>query len=210
MYDAVLRTLVGLAFVAAGCYCSARPRLVAAAILVVASLLGSGGAWPAAAALGASLAAVLLDEDGPALGAVTGLALGQGALRLDWPSVTGVSTLLGLTAFLVVAVPALGHVHRQTRRLVVVGTVVVLGAVCVLGLLWGATALTVRNDLSTAVDHANAGLDAARAGDTDIAAQRLDEARRVVRAGTGPTRCVVGATDPRRSGSRAERAPRCG
>ena len=47
VYDAVLRVLVGLAFVAAGCYCSARPRLVAAAVLVVASLLGSGGAWPA-------------------------------------------------------------------------------------------------------------------------------------------------------------------
>jgi hypothetical protein len=176
-YDAVLRVLVGLAFVAAGCYCSAGARLAAAAILVVPSLLGSGDAWPAAAALGASLAAVVLDDDGPALGALTGLALGQGALRLDWPSVTGVSALLGLTAFVVVAVPALAHVHRRTRRLIVVGALAVVGVVLVLGVVWGATALTVRNDLSMAVDQANAGLDAARSGDTDLAAERLDAAR---------------------------------
>ena len=177
VYDAVLRVLAGLAFVAAGCYCSARPRLVAAAILTVASLLGSGGGWPAAAALGISLAAILLDEDGPALGAVTGLALGQGALRLDWPSVTGVSALVGLAAFLVVAIPALAHVHRRTRRLIVVGSLVAIGLAMVFGVLWAGTALTVRNDLSRAVDTANAGLDAARAGDTDVAAARLDEAR---------------------------------
>jgi hypothetical protein len=176
-YDAVLRVLAGLAFVAAGCYCSARPRLISAAVLMVASLLGSGGAWPAAAALGISLAAVLLDEDGPALGAVTGLALGQGALRLDWPSTTGVSALVGVAAFLVLAVPALGHVHRRTRRLIVVGSLLAVGLAFVLGALWGATALTVRNDLSRAVDVANSGLDAARAGDTDVAAARLDEAR---------------------------------
>ena len=176
IYDAVLRVLAGLAFVAAGCYCSARPRLVSAAVLVVASLLGSGGAWPAAAALGISLAAVLLDEDGPALGAVTGLALGQGALRLDWPSVTGVSALLGIAAFLVIGIPALAHVHRRTRRLIVVGGVVAVGAAFVLGVLWAGTALTVRNDLSRAVDAANAGLDAARSGDTELAATRLDEA----------------------------------
>ena len=176
-YDAVLRVIAGLAFVAAGCYCSARPRLVAAALLAVASLLGSGGAWPAVAALGASFAAVLLDEDGPALGAVIGLAIGQGALRLDWPSATGVSALIGVVAFLVVAVPALGHVHRRTRRLLVVGTFLLLGVVFVFGALWGATAVTVRNDLSRAVDTANAGLDAARAGDTDIAAQQFDDAQ---------------------------------
>src|SRR4051794_18286125 len=176
-YDAVLRVLVGLAFVAAGCYCSARPRLASAAIVVVASLLGSGGAWPAAAALGMSLAAVLLDEDGPALGAVTGLAIGQGALRLDWPSTTGASALLGVAALLVLAIPALAHVHRRTRRLIVVGSVVAVGMAFVFGVLWAGTALTVRNDLSRAVDSANAGLDAARSGDTDVAAARLDDAR---------------------------------
>jgi hypothetical protein len=176
VYDAVLRVLAGLAFVAAGCYCSSRARLISAAVLAIASLLGSGGAWPAAAALGISLAAVLLEEDGPALGAVTGLALGQGALRLDWPSVTGVSALIGVVAFLVIAVPALAHVHRRTRRVIVVGTVVLIGVAFVLGVIWGGTALTVRNDLSRAVDAANAGLDAARAGDTELAASHLDEA----------------------------------
>lgn len=176
-YDAVLRVLLGLAFVGAGCYCPPRPRLAAAAVLAAAALLGAGDAWPAAVALGVSLALVVLDTDGPAVGAVVGLALGQAALRLDWPSTTGLSVLLGVAVFLVVAIPALGHFHRRTRRILVITGVLAAGCVVVFGALWGITVVSVRNDLSRAVDAANAGLDAARSGETEVAAQHLDEAR---------------------------------
>ena len=161
-YDDALRVVTGVAFVAAGCYCPPRPRLAAAAILAVASLLGSGDAWPASVALGMALASVAIDTDGPALGAVVGLALGQAALRLDWPATTGASLLVGSAAFLVVAIPALLHVHRRTRRKLTVAGVIVAGAVIVVGGLWGVAALSVRDDLGRAVDLANAGLDAAQ------------------------------------------------
>lgn len=176
-YDALLRVLVGLAFVGAGCYCPPRPRLVAAALLAAAALLGTGDAWPAAVAFGVALAVVVLDTDGPAVGSVVGLALGQGALRLDWPSTTGLSLLIGVVVFLVVAVPALGHLHRRSRRWLVVAGVVAVGFAAVFGVLWGVTVVSVRSDLNRAVDAANAGLDAARSGDTAAAADHLDEAR---------------------------------
>ena len=176
-YDAVLRVLVGLAFVGAGCYCPARPRLVASAILAAAALLGTGDAWSAAVAFGLSLALVVLEFDGPAVGSVVGLALGQAALRLDWPSTNGFSLVIGLVAFLVVALPALGHFHLRTRRWLVVMGMVVLGLVAVFGVLWGITVVSVRHDLDRAVDAANAGLDAARSGETEVAAQHLDEAQ---------------------------------
>lgn len=176
-YDGVLRVLGGLAFVAAGCYATATPRLVAAAVLAAASLLGSGDAWPAVAALGASLALVVLETDGAAVGAAIGLGSGQGALRLDWPEATGATLAVGALAFVIIGVPALAHVHRRTRRVLVSVGAVVAAAVAVVGVAWAVAALSVRDDLSRAVDVANAGLDAARAGDTDTAAAHFDAAK---------------------------------
>ena len=117
------------------------------------------------------------DTDGPALGAVVGLALGQAALRLDWPATTGVSLLVGSAAFLVVAIPALLHVHRRTRRKLTVAGVIAAGAVVIVGGLWGAAALSVRDDLSRAWSTWPTPASTPRAGDTVVAAKRFDQAR---------------------------------
>lgn len=177
-YDAGVRVLVGVGFVAAGCYSTAKPRLAASALVVVASLLGSGAAWPVSVAFGASLALVLLRTDGPAIGALVGLALGQAALRLDWPEATAMSLLLGLVAFAVVVGSALAHVHGRTRRRVAVGAIGVGVLLAAVGGAWALAALSVRGELTDAVEVARRGLDAAREGRTAAAARRFAEARR--------------------------------
>lgn len=178
-YDALLRSATGVAFVAAGCAASARPRLVASTVLALAALAGGGGAWPAAVAWGASLALVLLATDGAAIGALVGLALGQAALRLDWPDATGATLVLGAGAFVIVAASALAHVHRRTRRRAA-GVAVVIGVVLVcVGGVWAVTTWSVRDDLNRAVDTAREGLDAARAGNSRMAARRFDRAARL-------------------------------
>lgn len=176
-YDAVLRALTGVAFVVTGCYATARPRLLAASLLSAASLLGAGDAWVATLGLGASLALVVLEVDGSAVGAVIGLTLGQAALRLDWPQVSGGTLAIGIAAFAVLAWSALDHVHRRTRRAVLVGGGILAAIVVVLGGLWGAAAATVRADLNAAVASAEAGLEASREGDTATAAAHFEDAR---------------------------------
>ena len=175
-YDACLRVAVGLAFVLASSYCTAGPRLAAAALLLVGSIAGSGGAWPAAAAFGGSLALVLVATDGPAVGAVLGLALGQAALRQTWPATIGATAAIGTAALAILAIGALPRFRRSTRRVVWwIAAAVAVAAFLAIG-AWAVALVSVRGDLTRAVDVANSGLDAARGGDTTTAAARLDEA----------------------------------
>jgi hypothetical protein len=175
--DAVLRTLFGIGCVIAAATAGPRARLVASIVVAVPPCFGTGGGVPAMLAAGAALATVALGIDGAVLGAAIGLGVGQAALRLGWPHTTGLTALLALLALLALVVPALRSVPSRARRRLVV-PVVVLGALAVV--IVGAYAtlvLIARGNVNEGIDAANAGLAAARHGDTVLAAQDFDHAR---------------------------------
>ncbi len=156
-----------------------KPRLAASLVVVVSALLGSGasGAIPAALALGVSVAVLATGVDGAVLAAAVGLGVGQAALRLEWPSTTGLTALLALVALVVLAVPALLDAPTRGRRRLGVAFGAV-GAVAIV--LVGAYAVLVvmaKGDIDNGVDAANAGLEQARLGHTVRAAREFDVAR---------------------------------
>jgi hypothetical protein len=112
------------------------------------------------------------------LGAVVGLGVGQAALRLGWPDTTALTALLALVALLALLVGALEATPRRARRRLVIPVLALGALVFVVVAAYAALVLVARGSVNEGIDSANAGLEAARHGDTVRAAQEFDEARR--------------------------------
>jgi hypothetical protein len=175
--DVILEAAFGAAFVLAAATAGPRVRLVAAVIVAIPPLFATGGDLPAMLAFGAALATIAVGTDGAVLGAAVGLAVGQAALRLGWPHTTGLSALFAGVAFLVLVVAALGATPRRSRRRLVVPVAIVGGAVVLVVGVYAVMVLVARGDVNQGIDAANAGLAAARQGDTVLAAKEFDQAR---------------------------------
>jgi hypothetical protein len=174
--DAVLRGLFGALCVVAAANTSPWPRLVAAVLVAVPPLFAEGGGIPSMLALGVAVASLVIAVDGAVLGAAVGLGVGQAALRLGWPHTVGLSALIALAALLVLLIPALGALPRWARRRLVI-PLAILGGLVVLAVgVYAALVVTARNDVNAGIDAANAGLAAARNGDTVEAAKLFDQA----------------------------------
>jgi hypothetical protein len=175
--DAILKAAFGAALVLAAATAGPRVRLVAAVVVAIPPLFGAGGDLPAMLAVGAALATVALGADGAVLGAAVGLGIGQAALRLGWPHVTGLTALFALVAFLVLVVAAFDATPRTSRRRLVIPVAVVGGAVVLVVGVYAVLVLVARGNVDQGIDAANAGLVAARHGDTVLAAHEFDQAR---------------------------------
>lgn len=175
--DLVLRALLGAGFVLAAATAPPRWRLVAAVLVAVPPFLGDGGGIPALLALGAAIATVLLAVDGATLGALIGLGIGQAALRLGWPHTTGLTALLALLALLALALPAISLLPRRSRRRLLVPAAVLGGIAVLVVALYAGVVLMARTNVNQGIDAANAGLAAAKRGDTVLAAKLFENSR---------------------------------
>jgi len=175
--DVVLRALVGAAFVLAAATAPPRWRLVAAVLVAIPPFLGDGGGIPGLLAVGAAIATVLLGVDGATLGALIGLGVGQAALRLGWPHTTGLTALVALVALLALVLPALSLLPARSRRRLLVPVTVVGGITVLVMVVYAGVVLIARTNVNQGVDAANAGLAAAKRGDTVLAAQLFEKSR---------------------------------
>ena len=176
--DGVLRALFGAVCVLAAASAPPRWRLVAAVIVAVPPWFGTGGGIPALLAAGAALATLLLGTDGAVLAAAVGLGVGQAALRLGWPHTTGLTALFALLAFLALVLPAISALPRRARRRLFVPVAVLGGLAFVVVLVYAGVVVMARQDINQGVDAANAGLDAAKKGHTELAAQLFEKSQR--------------------------------
>jgi hypothetical protein len=174
--DAVLRAVLGAAFVVAGATVGPRVRLVACVVVAIPPFVASGGGVAAMLALGAAAASVAVGVDSPALGAAVGLGIGQAALDLGWPHASGASALFAVVAFVVVAAPSIRAAPPALRRRMVIPLAVIGGALVLVVGTYAVLVLIARGDVTRGIDAANAGLAEAHLGHTVRAAQRFDEA----------------------------------
>ncbi len=110
---------------------------------------------------------------GPAIGAVVGALCIQVLLRLDPLEPAGATALIAAGATLPVLISGYRRTARPVRRGILLG----LGAVAVGALLAGVglvfATLAARPDLTTGINRAQSGFDAARDGEGQVAARRL-------------------------------------
>lgn len=175
--DAVMRAVLGAAFVLAAATTPPRWRLAAAVMVAIPPFFAPGGGIAALLALGVALATVLLGIDGAVLGALIGLGIGQAALRLGWPHTTGLTALVALVALLALALPALALLPTRSRRRLLVPAAVVGGIAVLVMVVYAGVVLIARTDVNQGVDSANAGLAAAKRGDTVLAAHLFEQSR---------------------------------
>ena len=112
------------------------------------------------------------------VGAVVGAAVVQLAVRLPERGATGVSALIATAAFVPLVAGGWALARTGTRQWVTRAAGVTVGVWAVAGALFGLAALVARNDVERGVQRAEAGLAAARRGDTAEAAELLEAAER--------------------------------
>lgn len=171
--DVALAAALGAAMVVAGPRAGPRACAAAGAVAVVCS----GGSTPAALAAGAGLglvSAVLASGlAAPGLSAVAAGALGQAALRLEWPAPTGTSAVAALLVVAPVLAGGFRTVPDRVRRrawLVAGAVVVVCGVGSALAVLG---ALGARTSVDRGVQAARDGLGAVQRADRSQAADRF-------------------------------------
>ena len=175
--DVVLALLVGAAVVVAASLAEPRARLAASLI----ALGATSGVWIAVAGVGVVLSATGVRRPEArarsVLGAVVGMAVVQVLLRLpaDRFGLNTILSALAIGCLLRSAWTRSRSPHRARARQV---SIIVGGgaAACLLG--FGLALLLSRNAIQSGIERADQGLEAARAGDSDAAADRLDEASR--------------------------------
>ena len=176
MLDGVLRALFGAVCVLAAATTGPRARLAAAVIVAIPPLFGTGGDLPAMLVVGTALAMVAVGVDGAVLAAAIGLGVGQAALRLGWPETTGLTALFAFAALAVLVVAAFQATPRRSRRWLVVPVFALGTVVVVVVAAYAVLVLLARGTVNEGIDSANAGLDAARQGNTVLAAQKFQQA----------------------------------
>ncbi len=99
-------------------------------------------------------------------------------LRLDWQAFHGDSSLAAAGIFAVLAWGWVATQTRPRRRRAGFVAVIAAGAVAIAALLAGGSALSVRSELTRAVDDVQAGVDSLRSVDQDEAVTRFERAAR--------------------------------
>jgi hypothetical protein len=187
VYDVVLRVLIAAGAVLAGARARRWAWLMAAGIAAGAST-DAPLDWLAFAALGLAVGCALVRQRGLVVGGLVIGAVVQSVLRLSWPDAQGVNALLGLVALVVVIASGARQsrrVRRWTRRVVIAAGAFTL----ISGATFALAVFEARSDIRNGLDGAEAGLTAARQGDTttataqwEVAARHLGSARDVIDA----------------------------
>ena len=144
--------------------------------MAIPPLFGTGGDLPAMLVVGSALAMVAVGVDGAVLAAAIGLGVGQAALRFGWPETTGLTALFAFAALAVLVVTAFQATPRRSRRWLVVPVFALGTVVVVVVAAYAVLVLLARGTVNEGIDSANAGLDAARQGNTVLAAQKFRQA----------------------------------
>lgn len=171
-YRAVFASLLVLA--------AARARRWAWMLAAGATLVGDHAslvALPVAAALGLAVATGSGPRPGRTFGALIGVAIAQGALRLQWAHPAGASAVLAGGVFLVLSISHLSTRGRRTRRRVFLaaGTLLVLGLAA--AGLYGAAAWSVRRQVDAGLADARSALSLAGAGQIRASSAALRSGR---------------------------------
>ncbi len=178
LLDTLVRVAAGAAVVLAASRLGAGWTVWLALVTVVGLVLAEAGGWEqvGAAGVGVAVAVVLTGGRQPVLQALAAAALVAPLGHLDWPVVTGASSVLvavGLAPFLLA-----GLRHAPDRLRSAVPVVLALYVLVAIGgaVVGGLSALSARADVDRAVDAAVAGLDGADADDPAPAIAKLREA----------------------------------
>lgn len=116
------------------------------------------------------------------VGAAIGAAIAQVLLRLpDWGP-NGATALVGAVATTVLVVSCLRSVRRRVRRRLLIGAAIVGAFALALSVSFGVSLLLSSSDLQAGIDAAQAGVRAARRGNTERAIERFDDARQKLRS----------------------------
>lgn len=127
-------------------------------------------------ALGLALVSTGPVRPHPAVGAAVGALSGLALLRATGPDVQGGSALVAAAAVLPLVVSGhrhAGHASRRRTRRVLAGAALAVGAVCG---AYAVAASSARPPAERGLERLQQGMDAARAGDDDLATRRLAEA----------------------------------
>lgn len=159
------------------------------ALLVAAGLVTVGSAAPALPVGAAAIATAFVaarrrqsgDEPSPVLHAVAGALVVTAALDLAWPTRFGASALLAACAVGVIGVSALRGADRDGRRAAAIAAGLLVGLVLLVTAVAIGPIARSRGHVDAAVAAADAGLAAARRGESAEAAQHFDAAAALLR-----------------------------
>lgn len=129
---------------------------------------------------GGAVAAYRAKERNRIVGAAIGAALAQLLLRFEAWGPNGATALVGVIATGVLLVSAVRSTRGESRSPILIGAVIVGGFALLLTAAFGVNLLISRSDLQSGIDVAQAGVDAARRGNTERAIERFDEASRLL------------------------------
>jgi hypothetical protein len=194
-FDVVLKAVFG-ASLALAAVSTAWPWLLAASTVAVLGSVGQPTVVPAAVALAAALGGSLsvLTKQKPAVSGTSrpraaprvvilpaktavGAVTAQVALRLGWPHVFLVPSVLAAGAALLVFVPGVVGAPRQFRRWVVSACAAVLLLAVALTAVAGVSVLRARSPIETGLQATESGLHAAERGDQGVARGHFATAR---------------------------------
>jgi hypothetical protein len=174
-FDVLLRAGVGAAAVLAAARLPLAWTIWLAVIATIGLVVGDAGGWelPAAAGIGVAFALALSGLSHGVLQAASAAAIVGSLGRLDWPLVTGASSLLAAVALLPLIAAGTRRAPEAVRSAaawaVTISLLVAVGG----SVVGAASALGAATDVERAVDHAVAGLDQADADDPGPAIERL-------------------------------------
>lgn len=167
-------------FVAVVTVATARARreavLVAAAVAAVASTGDAVGAPLSFGALGAALASTTTRRRSRLVGGVTGALLSNALLHLAWPSTPRGTALVAAVAAAIVVGSALRRLRSRERRRVLAWSAGAVVATSVAAGVAGVAVLDQRDEVAAARQELEAGVAAARRGETVAARRHLDAA----------------------------------
>ncbi len=178
--DVVLRMALAFAVTIAGARASHAAILGALAIGMLCSVDDQALFFGALVVFGLGIAVVATDTASVTARVVLTGAAVQVLLRLPLDSPTNLTAIAAGTAMVWLLVSGHRRGTRASRRLGIRVVTVVATLAGAATLLYLATALVARSQVNTGVDAARAGIDAARNGDTDLALQHFERARRAL------------------------------
>jgi len=137
----------------------------------------AGGLWEwrviAFVSFAVAVGAVVLEERSRAIGAVVGGLAVQALLRLPDMMFHGFSALLVVVVCLPVLLTGYQRARAEERDVIRWVTLATIGLVALIGTAYATAAFLAREHLTTGLDQAQAGLDAARDGNDEEAARLL-------------------------------------
>jgi len=177
VWDEILKAALAAIVVVAASKAPRWPVIFMAAVTAAASF---STFWAVAGwlALVISIVAVLLGRRSRLIGAVAAAIAVQSVLRLPAVGFFGLQSIIAFVAIVPVLVSGFRFGTKRARQIVrgSIGVMTVL--LGVIGLFGGLALLNARTDVTQGINAARSGLDAGRAGDTEVVANELDRAER--------------------------------